>query len=86
MLPQEMVDKSTTINVTSGVLRLLHTDRDSSLSARTHVQRDCCVCVCVCVCVRACVRACVCVCVRVCVCVCVCVCVRAMVCACLGAT
>ena len=33
-----MVHKSTTINVYSGVLRSLHTDRDTSLSARTHVQ------------------------------------------------
>ena len=38
MLPQEMIYESTTINVNSGELRSLDTDRDTSLSARTHVQ------------------------------------------------
>ena len=76
MLPQEMVYQSIAINVGSGVLRSLHTDRDTSLSARTHVQTwFLCVRACVCVCVRACVCVCVCVCVCACVCVCVCVCV-----------
>ena len=40
MLPQEMVYhyQRIAMNVDSGVLRSLHTDRDTSLSARTHVQ------------------------------------------------
>ena len=34
-----MVYQSITINVSSGVLRSLYTDQDTSLSARTHLQK-----------------------------------------------